>query len=92
MKEYRVEKIEKSDKLNAGKVMVDTVISGASIGCIIGFLSLCFKTNDMNSMYYYVATIGSYFVGNKFYDDFLSDLKKIVLNEVVEEEIEEKVR
>ena len=78
MKEYKVEKIEKND-LNFGKVLIDTVVSGASIGSIIGFLFLCFKSSGINSMYFYLGTIGSYFIGNKFYDSFYEDLKKVYL-------------
>jgi len=85
MKEYKVEKIEKND-LNFGKVLIDTVVSGASIGSMIGFLMLCFKANDINSMYYYLGTIGSYFIGNQFYDDFYDDLKKLYLYETEDEE------
>ena len=30
-------------------------------------------------MYFYLGTIGSYFIGNKFYDSFYEDLKKVYL-------------
>ena len=76
LREYKVEKIEKID---FSKLMVDTVLSGASIGSMIGFITLCFKSSDINSMYYYLGTIGSYFIGNKFYDNFYEDLKKVYL-------------